>query len=179
MVLGSLDENIELTTDLENSIWKDANLVESRATSAFGLALAARKRGYKATVYADSDGIGFTKRLKKHFPIINVERMNEFHNLTRRKALELGVKEIKKKVTVELLKAQLENGINPIVLISSKLMGEWIAIPHWIVVTDIERDALTIHNPETAMVERYTIKRFAKFIGFTGNTRMVCIERLQ
>ena len=149
------------------------------ATSAFGLALAARKRGYKATVYADSDGIGFTKRLKKHFPIINVERMNELHNLTKTKALELGVKEIRKKVTVKLLKAQMEEGINPIVLISSKLMGEWIAIPHWVVVTDIKRDTITIQNPETATIERYAIKRFIKYLGFTGNTRMVCIERPQ
>ncbi len=176
MVMGSIDKSIRLDNELENSIWEDANLVESKATSAFGLALASRKRGFFVTVWADSDGIGFTKRLKKHFRSINVDRLNELHEITRRKAIDLGVKERPGKVTLKVLSSRLDNGIHPIVLISTRLMGEWIAIPHWVVVTNISKDTVTIQNPETASVENYHKNRFMRHLGFSGNARMICVQ---
>jgi predicted double-glycine peptidase len=176
MVLGSLDSGLKLDMDTEVSVWEDANLVESRATSAHGLALAALKRGFAARVYADSDGIGFTRRLKKHFPSIDVERMNTLFEDTRRKALELGLGEIRTEITIDTIADEIDKGIRPIVLISTRLMGELIAIPHWVVVTGIDDRSVTIQNPEHARTERYSLKRFSKNMGFQGSKRLVCIS---
>ena len=51
MVMGAIDKDLELNEPLEVAVWEDANLVESRATSSYGLALAALRRGFKAKVF--------------------------------------------------------------------------------------------------------------------------------
>ena len=46
MVMKDLREDLDLDRDLELDIWRDATLMESKATSSFGLALAAKRRGF-------------------------------------------------------------------------------------------------------------------------------------
>jgi len=175
MVMGSIDRSLELDEPHEIAIWEDANLVESRATSSYGLAFAALNRGFKAKVYADGDGIGFTGRLKDHFPQIDVNRMEDLFQQKKAKAREMGVEEIHRTATIDDIMDELKNGAHPIVLISSRMMWELRPIPHWIVVISVNDRYITIQNPETARKERYRIKRFNKYMGFDGQMRMVCI----
>ncbi|MGA1849091.1 MAG: peptidase C39 family protein [Thermoplasmatota archaeon] len=175
MVLGSLDGDITLDMDQEISIWEDANLGESRATSAHGLALAAMRKGFRARVFADTEGIGFTRRLKRHFPAIDVDRMDALFTETRERALALGLAEVRSEITLDTLRGELGKGIKPIVLISTRLMGELVAIPHWVVITAMDERNVTIQNPEHATVERYSLKRFNRHLGFRGSRRVVSI----
>ena len=175
MVIGSLDEEMAMNKEQEITIWEDANLVESRATSAHGLALAALRRGFGARVYANSIGIGFTSRLKEHFPDIDLERMDDLFEKTRLEAKKMGLEEMIEDITLDTLREELRKGLTPIVLISTGLMGETEEIPHWVVVTGIDEGSVTIQNPEHARVEKYPLVRFAKYLGFRGSNRFVCI----
>ncbi len=175
MAMGAIDKKMKLDEPLEVAVWDDSNLVESRATSSYGLALAALKRGFRAKVYADGDGIGFTGRLKQHFPEIDVDNMDSLFQKKKISARELGVEEVMKTATIEDIKNEIEMGSHPIVLISTRLMWELRPIPHWIVVTSVEKGKIKIQNPETARIETFRQKRFQKHMGFDGQMRMVCI----
>ncbi len=175
MVLGSLDPNLSLDLDLEVALWNDANLGESKATSAYGLALGALKKGYSARVYANGDGIGFIKGVLKHFPSLNVKAMTRHFEAQKAEARKLGIEEIVIKTELTHIRAELERGTHPIVLISSKLMGEFIGIPHWVVVTGIMDGKVILNNPETGRTETYSTRRFLKYQGWGEQTRMVCV----
>jgi predicted double-glycine peptidase len=175
MVMGSINRKLELDESLEIEVWEDANLVESRATSSYGLALAAMKRGFRARVYSDGDGIGFTRRLKDHFPHIDVRRMDDLFQQKKSKAKKLGVEEVERTATMDDIRKELEKGAHPIVLISTRMMWELRPIPHWVVVISADNTTVKIQNPETARIETYKERRFRKYMGFDGQMRMVCI----
>jgi len=175
MVIGSLDSRIILREPLEMEIWADANLGESRATSAYGLALAALKRGFKAKVWSENEGVGFERRLKEHFPAIDMDNMLSLFNEKKEQARDLGVEEVREPVDLDVIEKELRAGNHPIILVSSGMMGEWVQIPHWVVVTRVEKGRVTIQNPETARRETYRKKRFLKYLGFQGETRMVSV----
>jgi len=179
MVMGSLDRNLILDGSLEMSLWEDANLGESKATSSYGLALAALKRGFGARVYANGEGIGFVGRLVKHFPRIDAKKMDQHYQRSKSKARELGVEEVEKKVGLEEISTELEKGVNPMILISSRMMGEIIGIPHWVVLTRVSKEEVHLVNPEWATRESYTHKRFLKHLGWGDQTRMVCVFGLE
>ncbi len=176
MVMKELREDLFLDRDLELDIWRDATLMESKATSSFGLALAAKRRGFHVTVRTDSDKIGFTSRLKSHFPKINVEFMELLFDHTRNTALKEGVIWDRREVDLDDIRKEVDNGRFPVVLISSKMMREAVGIPHWVVVVGYDEKFYYINNPETARRERYRIKRFGKYLGFTGYRCMVVIS---
>jgi hypothetical protein len=176
MVLKGLDPTLELTIGLELDIWRDATLMESKATSSFGLALAARRRGFASSVITDSDKIGFTSRLKSHFPRINVEFMEMLFEQTRESAVDQGVTWKRVKVEIRDIEESIDSGKFPIVLISSKMMREIVGIPHWVVVTGYDGKFFYINNPETAHRERYTRKRFERYLGFTGYRCIIIVE---
>lgn len=176
MVMKDLREDLFLDRDLELDIWRDATLMESKATSSFGLALAAKRRGFHVTVRTDSEKIGFTSRLKSHFPGINVEFMELLFDHTRNTALKEGVIWERKKVDLADVRREVDEERFPIVLISSKMMREAVGIPHWVVVVGYDDRYFWINNPETARKERYTKKRFEKYLGFTNYRCMVVVS---
>jgi predicted double-glycine peptidase len=175
MVMSAIDGDLKLNEELEISVWDDANLVESRATSSYGLALAAVKRGFRAKVYTDGDGIGFAGRLKAHFPQIDIRRMDDLFQRKKLQAREMGVEEVRKTATLIDMDNELKKGYHPIVLVSTRLMWEVRPIPHWIVIISIDERNVTIQNPETARIETYKRGRFEKYMGFDGQMRMICI----
>ncbi|MFW3145575.1 MAG: peptidase C39 family protein [Thermoplasmatota archaeon] len=175
MVMGAMDENTALGLGTEVSIWEDANLGESRATSSYGLALAALRRGFKVKVRASGEEIGFTKRLKDHFPAIDAERMERLYETKKEEARRLGVLEERGTTTTAGIREDLDRGFFPIVLISTRLMREIVPIPHWVVVVEMDSKKVKIANPETAGIESYSMRRFSKHLGFDGYTCMVSI----
>lgn len=174
-VMKQINNTMILDRSMELDIWRDATLIESKATSSFGLALAARRRGYKVKVMTDSDRIGFISRLVEHFPGINVDFMKLLFDRTRENAIKEGVDWDRKEVMLDDIEKEIDSDNQPIILISSKMMRELIGIPHWVVVIGYDRKHFWIKNPETARVERYTRKRFEKYLGFTGYRCMIVL----
>lgn len=175
MVLKDVEPGVKLDRSTEISIWRDANLHESRATSSYGLALAALRRGFRVRIRATSDGIGFRRRLKEHFPKINEDFMELLFEETRNQARQLGVEEITEGGCIEQIEEELGLGIHPIVLISTSLMDEAVEIPHWIVVVKVNDDSVDIANPETGRIERYPHGKFCRSIGFNDYRCMISV----
>ncbi|MGA1822329.1 MAG: peptidase C39 family protein [Thermoplasmatota archaeon] len=177
MVLKDLDPGIALDRSEEISIWRDANLHESRATSSYGLALAALRRGFKTRIRANSEGIGFNRRLVEHFPQIKEEFMELLFSETRKQARILGVEEIPEGGCIDQIEEEIARGIHPIVLVSTSLMDEIEEIPHWIVVVAADAEYVKIANPETGALETYPRDKFCRSIGFRGYRCMISIFR--
>lgn len=175
MVLKEIDPGITLDRSTEISIWRDANLQESKATSSYGLALAALRRGFRARIRANSDGVGFNRRLKDRFPQIDEEFMELLFEETRKQARALGVEEIDEGGCIDQIEEELGSGIHPVVLISTSLMDEEEEIPHWIIVVNVNNDTVDIANPETGIMERYPRGRFCGSIGFRGYRCMISV----
>ncbi|MDO9536894.1 MAG: peptidase C39 family protein [Thermoplasmata archaeon] len=173
MALGALSPDLDLNQELEVALWNDSNLGESRATSSYGLALAALRRGFGARVYANGKGVGFIGSILEHFPAANGNNIRQHFELQKVRARELGVEEVARKTELNDIRAELE--CFPIVLISSKMMGDFIGIPHWVLVTGVDDGNVTINNPETGRSESYSHKRFLKYLGWGDQTRMVCV----
>lgn len=175
MVMKSIDHDTALNIQLEDSVWEDANLVESKATSGQGLALAALNRGFKAMVMSETEDIPFGERLKQNFPAIDMKRMEKAFEATKENARRKGVAEIRKMVTMDDIRKEIEKEHHPILLISTRLMWEIRPIPHWIVVLEVDSKHVVIANPEHGRIERYRRKRFERFIGFDGQTCMLSV----
>ncbi|MFO8051569.1 MAG: peptidase C39 family protein [Thermoplasmatota archaeon] len=175
MVMAALGDDTLMNVRLEDSIWGDANLVESRATSSYGLALAALKRGHSAEVMTDSDRVAFADRLKRHLPEMDLKKLDREFRRAKEEARELGVRETRKHVGTQDIRRELDEGNLPMVLISTRLMWELRPIPHWVVATGMDQREVTIANPEHGRLERYRLKRFDKYLGYDGHTCMVCI----
>lgn len=179
MVLKDLDPDIVADMYAEVSIWREANLVESRSTSAYGLALAAIRRGFSASVSATDRSIGFHRTLKRHFPQIDPVLLDRVQEDLVRQALEMRVQERSGRIGSEDLGRSLQNGRRPIVLISTSLMGEMEEIPHWIVLLSMDRDHVSIANPETGSIERYRRDRFERALGFDGYIAFIEIWKVK
>jgi hypothetical protein len=176
-VMHDLDGRIPLDHDTEIDLWKDANLHESYATSAHGLANAALRRGFKAKVIADRPGIGFESKLKEHFPIIEDRILHSIYDHTVARAKELGLEEEFVRVDVELIEVLAASNMRPIVLISTDLMDEDVPIPHWIVILSVDRNEVLIANPETGATEVYPREKFGAYLGYDGYKAVLVIWR--
>jgi hypothetical protein len=176
-VMHGIDEGIPLDHDTELDLWRDANLAESYATSAHGLALAALKRGFKARVRADRPGIGFDGALKRHFPAIEVDILWSMYEHTVSRARSLGLEEEFGPVGIDDLSRIIASGLEPIVLISTSLMDEARPIPHWVVALSVDEREVVIANPETGSKERYRRDKFISSMGYEGYKAILCIWR--
>ena len=177
MVMKGLEPDLELDRYLELDIWREAALMESRGTSSFGLALAARRRNFRVTVRTISENIGFTSRLVEHFPGIDVEFMEMLFEHTRDQALKEGVVWDRRYVEMGDLRESLAKGTFPVVLVSTEMMGEEEPIPHWVVVTGMDDGTVRINNPETGREEEYTTDLFERFLGFSGCRCLISVGK--
>ena len=171
------------------------NHVESRATSAYGLAFAALKRGRHARVAATDDSIGFDRTLKEHFTNINNELMDTLYSITVKEARRMGVQEMMcdgtdggdkepasgtgtggcgEEECLEHIRIELSRGIPSIVLVGTSLMGEELSIPHWVVVLELN-DHIHLANPESGRIERYFLKDFEQALGYDGYRAVVSV----
>jgi len=174
MVMRSLDPSLHMDLPTEISIWRVANLVESRSTSAHGLALASAELGFRSKVIARDDGIGFHHTLKRHFPQIDMALLGRVQGSIVARARALGVEERFMQFGMEEVEEVVRSGSTPVVLISSSLMGEEEGIPHWVVALSVG-DKVAIANPETGAIESYKPRDLERHLGFDGYTAMVIV----
>jgi len=175
-ILHHLDRSIPLDHDTELDIWRDANLAESFATSAHGLALAALRRGFVVRLIASTEGIGFDRTLREHFPGIRRDLRHTLDLHTVGRARHFGLEEEIRVPGRDDILAVLDRGHNPLVLISTSLMGEDPEIPHWVIVLSDLADT-TILNPETGAREVYGSRSFYSAMGFDGYKAVIEVSR--
>ena len=147
MAMAALDHSIVIDRAAEIRVWREATTVFMAAghggCGPFGLALAAVRRGFDATVYAPSGTSLFTSSVRdprKKAVIELVEADFRAEIATSRTVL------VESPVSPERVADHLRRGGVPIVLISLwRLHGE--KGPHWVVVTGFDGAVFRILDP--------------------------------
>ncbi|MBI4539683.1 MAG: GNAT family N-acetyltransferase/peptidase C39 family protein [Gemmatimonadetes bacterium] len=154
MAMKYLDRGLRLSRSLELTLWKEATLVYMTSgiggCDPFGLALAARHRGHRASVYLSDGRIPFLSSVRKPEKRAVIRLV---HQELRARALELGVHLEHSVFPLEEMVEVLRRRAVPIVLISTyRLHG--VRAPHWVVVSGVDGKNVYFHDPYEAFYLR-------------------------
>jgi ribosomal protein S18 acetylase RimI-like enzyme len=147
MAMRALGYAVPLGQAEELALWREATTVFMLAghggTSAHGLAVAALRRGFDATVWVDAPGAPFLDTVRSAPKKRVIEIAHEgFEAELRRWGGEVRLGDFGADDVV----AQLAGGGVPLVLVSgAKLYAQ--RIPHWVVATGWDDDHLYVHDP--------------------------------
>lgn len=147
MAMKALDPGLTVNRELEITLWRESTTVFMTSgiggCTPFGLALAARKRGFGITLYtsAGADFFADSVRSPVKKEVIELVQKGFIRELRNR-----GVPIRHKAVTLDELRRRMEHGAIPIVLISSyRIYGD--KAPHWVVVTGCDERFVRVHDP--------------------------------
>ena len=178
MAMKYFDKKIALSKDLEMDIWSEANMVESYGTSRYGLACAASKRGFLASIITNVRGIEWINKLSPPLRGLNFGMLKFFFEEQKRRCLKLGVSETKSSITTDLIEESLSNGSVPLLLSNTAFFSKE-NLPHWIVVTGKDQDCVYLNNPLGKGKGRKMMVRLHDFPTLNGYKGDECIIKLK
>ena len=147
MAMHALNKAIPLDRELEVRLWREATTVFMTSghggTTPFGLAIAAKQRGFDVDVFVNGPRPLFENSVRSEDKKA-VIALTEKDYLKQMKEEGIGLSEVIP--TLDDLRAVVEAGAIPIVLISTwQLYHE--KVPHWVVVTGFDDKHIYIHDP--------------------------------
>lgn len=180
MAMKYFQKKLDLTKDLELDIWREATMVEIYGTSRYGLAFSAAIRGFGAKIFANVKEAGFVKKIEPMIGKVDQDQLNFFLQERRDRCANLGVEEEKiEKITEKLLRDTIAAGSVPLLLSNTEFFSAE-DIPHWIVITGIDRKYLYINNPDGKKArQRISLGSLYDVIGYKGDQCMVTISNKQ
>lgn len=147
MAFKYFSPKLDLSRVLELELWREATLIFMTSgfggTGPFGMALAARLRGYSVKVILSAKQTPFfsSVRTKDKRAVIKL-----IHDDLRAKAKDLGVREEYYDFNIEDIAREMNKGRLPIVLISTyHLHGD--RAPHWVLITGYDSEFIYFHDP--------------------------------
>ena len=150
MAMKAFDPGLTLDRTLELQLWREATTIFMTAghggCGPYGLALAAHRRGFRAEIYVNGDGVLFRESVRsaeKREVIALVH--DDFVRQVRRCGIDVHHKLAG---TAELDRCYRNGGI-PLVLISTYRLTRERA-PHWVVVTGVDERYFFINDPDQA-----------------------------
>ena len=150
MAMKAFDPGLTLDRTLELQLWREATTIFMTAghggCGPYGLALAAHRRGFRAEIYVNGDGVLFRESVRsaeKRDVIALVH--DDFVRQVRRCGIDVHHKLAG---TAELDRCYRNGGI-PLVLISTYRLTRERA-PHWVVVTGVDERYFFINDPDQA-----------------------------
>lgn len=154
MALKYFTAQIELTRELEMTLWKEATLIFMTSgfggTDAYGLALAAVNRGLTCRLTISIDTTPMLKSVRVQ---TKREVMKIVHSDMKKRARRVGVSSAIYDYGIDEVISALHRGLVPIALISTyRLTGD--RVPHWVVITGFDEDHVYIHDPDVASYKR-------------------------
>jgi len=148
MVFKYFTPHLPLDRSLELELWREATLIFMTTgvggTGPYGLALAARRRGFDVRVLTSTDRTPFVKsvRAAEKQDVIRL-----VHRDLKASAFDAGVAAATYDFKLDDITSAVHRGMIPIILISTyRLTGD--RAPHWVVVTGFDRRAIYIHDPD-------------------------------
>lgn len=187
MAISALEPQRTCDQSLEIQLWREATTVFMTSglggTHPFGLALAAKNRGFHPQVYLNTeqelfiDGVR-TEKKKEIMTLVH----NQFKAQCQSKRIAINYQDI----TQVHLQRWLKQGRAVLILISTyRLDGK--KAPHWVLLTGIDNQCLYVHDPDLDEkwqqpidCQHLPISRqdFDKMSAF-GNRRLRCAITLQ
>ena len=148
MAMQALDKGVKADRTLELQLWREATTIYMTSghggCSPLGLALAARKRGYRVEVYINTsdplflDGVRNEEK-KAVMQLVHEDFMDQIDGS--------DIKLYHEKISLAALEDKMTQGGIPLVMISSYSYTRDKA-PHWVVVSGIDDTFLYIHDPD-------------------------------
>jgi len=149
MAMNAQDRGVRMTRPEELQLWREATSLyggpkgRHGGCGPIGLALAAHRRGFQAAVQVNHRGVLLAQRTKK--PEF-VEVVGALQARDAAEARRLGIPIDYREYSVDDIAARLAAGWIPIVLITCwYIHGDHT--PHWVVVTGIDGDTVTVNDP--------------------------------
>jgi ribosomal protein S18 acetylase RimI-like enzyme len=147
MAMASLDPTLVLDRELELDIWREATTIFMTSGHGgchpFGLALAARRRGFAASVLVNSDKPLFVEGVRAEHKKQVITAVDEQF---RRRAVQQGVDVIQGELSLARIETWLAEGWAVVVLVSTyRIDGR--KVPHWVTVTALDDACLYVHDP--------------------------------
>jgi len=147
MAFKHFTPKLKLTRVLELELWREATLIFMTSgfggTGPFGMALAARTRGYSVKVILSARQTPFfsSVRTKDKRAVIKL-----IHDDLKVKAKAQGVRDEYYDFNIEDIAREMNKGRLPIVLISTyHLHGD--RAPHWVLITGFDSEYIYFHDP--------------------------------
>jgi len=147
MAMHALNKEVPLDRELEVRLWREATTVFMTSghggTTPFGLAIAAKHRGFDVDVFVNGPRPLFQNSVRSEDKKV-VIALTEQDYLKQMAEEGIGLSEAIP--TLDDIRAVVEAGAIPIVLISTwQLYHE--KVPHWVVVTGFDDKHIYIHDP--------------------------------
>lgn len=147
MAMRALKPDLVLDRKLELRIWREATTVFMTSghggCGPFGLALAARRRGFAVEVYINDPGVPLVDSVRSPD---KKEVMRLVHEDMQEEVERLGIPVRYQTLGIDALKQRFDAGAVPIVLISSYRIYQE-KFPHWVVVTGFDEHFVYVHDP--------------------------------
>lgn len=148
MAMATLDKKYKMTIEDELDIWREATTIFMTSghggSHPIGLALAAQKRGYVATVFINGDKPLFLDSVRNP---AKKEIMKTVDKQFHKKAKESGIKIYQRDFTQNTIEKKLQQGATILILISTyRFDGK--KTPHWVTITGIDQECLYVHDPD-------------------------------
>lgn len=148
MAMASLDSKIKMDLELELDIWREATTIYMTSGHGgchpIGLALAAQKRGFKASAYINRKTPLFVESVRN---LHKKEVMIAVDNQFRKKAKAQEVKIHQREVSQTLIEKWLGEGAAIVMLISTYRM-DGKKTPHWVTVTGMDDVCMYVNDPD-------------------------------
>lgn len=147
MVMKALDPTVEMSRALEMQLWREATTIFMGSghggSGALGLAVAAHRRGFDAEVTVSHTGVLLADRARND---AKREVMRLVQEIDLREARERGIPVACGRLGADDLERKAREGWLPIVLVSTfHVHGDHV--PHWVVVTGFDAEAVAINDP--------------------------------
>ena len=147
MAMQALDPSLALDRTLELRIWREATTVFMTSghggCGPFGLALAARHRGFGVEVYINAPGVPLIDSVRS---AEKKEVMRLVHEDMLAETERLGIPVHYATLGLDELRERFDAGAVPLVLISSYRIYQE-KFPHWVVVTGLDDHFVYVHDP--------------------------------
>jgi hypothetical protein len=148
MAMKSLDPKIDFSRTHELLLWREANTIFMGGAGhggcgATGLALAAHRRGFDVEVWVSHTGtlLGSRPKDKGRAKVMSLLQQADRAEMKRLKIpYRIGAR------SIDDLHADMANGAVPVVLVSMEYIHK-DPTAHWVVVTGIDDENVTVNDP--------------------------------
>jgi hypothetical protein len=151
MILKHFDPHLKLNRTLEFEVWRQCNMIGVRGADPFGMSvplLAAGCEVHLATQRRTMLNLDLWKnRLREHRFTLEDARLAVFAIAgNRKRALGRGLSVEYGRITVERIAGSIDEGFIPVTLVHMGVVHQF-DIPHWVVVTGVGKDHVTLNDP--------------------------------
>ncbi len=147
MAMHALKPELVLDRTLELRIWREATTIFMTSghggCGPFGLALAARRRGFAVEVFINDPGVPLVDSVRSPE---KKEVMRLVHEDMQSEVRRLGIPVHYETLGLDRLEERFAAGAVPMVLISSYRIYQE-KFPHWVVVTGFDAHFVYVHDP--------------------------------